>query len=493
MRPATVIVLTVLVVAGISAQRDPSTARKPNVLLIITDDVGYGDFGSYGAPDIKTPNVDRLAKEGVRFTDFYANGAVCTPTRAGLISGRYQQRVGLEQALSTSAVDLQRGLPVTGRSLPQLLKNNGYATALVGKWHLGFRTDMGPNVHGFDYFYGFLSGAVNYFQHVRGDGEPDLYENTTPVKESGYLTDILTRRSIDFINRNAGRPFFLEVAYNAAHWPFQSPHHQPNAFPADRGTIDQALNQPPGDPTNPTRKDYAEMLERADQGIGQILATLDRHGLTRNTFVIFTNDNGGEWLSRNAPLFHRKATLWEGGIRVPAIFRWPDRVPRGKTTAQVGITMDLTATILAATGTPAPDGARLDGMDLLPLIQNAARPLERTLFWRIAGPARQQRAVRQGSWKLLVDGGQFLLFDLSKDIGERNDLAMARPDVVAQLRQRILGWEKDVDSEGKARTTATGLPVHDAPVGHGNLSPISEASRSSTSRIAARPSGQTDQ
>jgi arylsulfatase A-like enzyme len=155
-------------------------------------------------------------------------------------------------------------------------------------------------------------------------------------------------------------------------------------------------------------------------------------------------------------LFHRKATLWEGGIRVPAIFRWPDRVPKGKTTAQVGVTMDLTATILAATGTAAPEGARLDGIDLMPLIQNAARPQERTLFWRIAGAARQQRAVRQGSWKLLVDGGQLLLFDLSKDIGERNDLAMKRPDMVAPLRQQILNWEKDVDSEGKARSTATG-------------------------------------
>jgi arylsulfatase A-like enzyme len=457
MKRATVASLIALAVAGSSAhQQEPSSTRKPNVLLIITDDVGYGDFGSYGAPDIKTPNVDRLAKEGVRFTDFYANGAVCTPTRTGLISGRYQQRVGLEQALSTSAVDLQRGLPVTGRSLPQLLKNNGYATGLIGKWHLGFRTEMGPNAHGFDYFYGFLSGAVDYFRHSRGNGESDLYENATPVQEPGYLTDIITRRSIDFIDRNAGRPFFLEVAYNAAHWPFQSPHHQPDAFPADRGTTDQALNQQPGDPTNPTRRDYAEILERADEGIGKILAALDRHGLARNTFVVFTNDNGGEWLSRNAPLFHRKATLWEGGIRVPAIFRWPERVPRGKTTAQVGITMDLTATILNATSTPIPEGARLEGIDLMPLIQNGTETRERTLFWRIAGPARQQRAVRQGSWKLLVDGGQFLLFDLSKDIGERNDLAMKRPDLVAHLRQQIANWEKDVDSEAKIQVGQAG-------------------------------------
>jgi arylsulfatase A-like enzyme len=432
--------------SALSGQREPANSPKPNVVLIITDDVGYGDFGSYGAPDIKTPNFDRLAKEGVRFTDFYANGAVCTPTRTGLMTGRYQQRVGLEQALSTSPADLQRGLPVTGNSLPQLLKNNGYATALIGKWHLGYQAKMGPNAHGFDYFYGFLSGAVNYFAHTRGDGQSDLYENTRPVEEPGYLTDVLTRRSVQFIDQNAGRPFFLEVAYNAAHWPYQSPHHQPDAFPRNR-----ALFQGPEDVTKPTRKDYAEILERADQGVGQILATLDRHGLTRNTFVIFTNDNGGEWLSRNAPLFHRKGTLWEGGIRVPAIFRWPGHVPSGKTTAQVGMTMDLTATVLTATSTPIPNGARLEGINLLPLVQGSARPTERTLFWRVSTPTRQQRAVRSGDWKLLVDGGMLLLFDLSKDIGERKDLAMSRSDLVAQLRDQILRWEKDVDAEAKAQ------------------------------------------
>ena len=446
-----IIVVLVLTLGGSTnfAQRAPVDSQKPNVLLIITDDVGYGDFGTYGASDIKTPNIDRLAKEGVKFTDFYANGPVCTPTRAGLLTGRYQQRVGLERALSTSQTDLQRGLLVTGRSLPQLLKNNGYRTALIGKWHLGFSTKIGPNAHGFDYFFGFLSGAVNYFAHTRGDGQSDLYENTTPIAEPGYLTDVLTGRSLQFIDRAAGQPFFLEVAYNAAHWPFQSPHHQPDAFPANRSNTDQALFQGPGDPTKPTRKDYAEMLERADQGVGQILAALDRHGLTRNTLVILTNDNGGEWLSRNAPLFHRKDTLWEGGIRVPTIIRWPGRLQPGKTTAQVGITMDLTATILAATNTPIPDAARLEGTNLLPLVQGSARQLERTLFWRISTPTKQQRAVRHGNWKLLIDDGDLVLFDLSKDIEERKDQAMFRPDLVIQLLERIRNWEKDVDAEAK--------------------------------------------
>ena len=187
-----------------------------------------------------------------------------------------------------------------------------------------------------------------------------------------------------------------------------------------------------------------------DQGVGQILKALDDRGLTRNTLVIFTNDNGGEWLSRNAPLFHRKGTLWEGGIRVPAILRWPGRLPAGKTTSQVGITMDLTASILAATNTPVPAEARLEGVNLLPTLRGESPLLERTLFWRIRTPARQQLAVRSGPWKLLVDGGQLLLFDLPRDIGEKNDLALKRPDLVAGLRRRILDWEKDVDSEAAA-------------------------------------------
>src|SRR5215831_470777 len=188
--------------------------RKPNVVLIVTDDVGYGDIGSYGAPDIKTPNIDRLAKEGVRLTDFYANGATCTPTRAGLITGRYQQRVLLERPLGTGGPALEQGLPATGRSLPQLLKNNGYATGLIGKWHLGYKPEFRPTAHGFDYFFGFLSGFIDYYQHTGGDGRPDLYENAMPVQESGYMTDLITAHAVRFINEHAARTFFLEVTFN---------------------------------------------------------------------------------------------------------------------------------------------------------------------------------------------------------------------------------------------------------------------------------------
>ena len=269
--------------ASIVAQRSSRTVLdKPNVVLIIMDDLGYGDIGSYGVRDARTPNLDRLAREGVRLTNSYSNGANCTPTRAALISGRYQQRVGLEWPLGDGEKD--RGLPVTGRSLPALLKTNGYATGLVGKWHLGFKPEFGPNAHGFDEFFGFLSGAVDYYSHRRGDGTPDLFENTTPVETTEYLTDEITRRSISFVDKHAGGPFFLEVAYNAVHWPFEPPNQRltdPNAVPQSNATGDFRLYQGPDDEKPATRQDYVRMLERADEGVGAILASLDRHALSK--------------------------------------------------------------------------------------------------------------------------------------------------------------------------------------------------------------------
>jgi len=427
--------------------------RPPNVVLVMMDDLGYGDLGSYGAQDVRTPNIDRLAREGVRLTDAYANGAVCTPTRAALISGRYQQRVGLEWLLTVMPEDRERGLPALGTSLPALLKSNGYATGLVGKWHLGFKPEFGPNAHGFDEFYGFLSGAHSYYTNRAqiagvGAGAPDLFENTTPVEATGYLTDEITRRAVGFITRHADGPFFLEVAYNAVHWPFQPPDRAPTEAERRDG---RPLRQTPGDSVAATRRDYVRMLERADQGVGEILAALHQRALTNNTLVIFTNDNGGEWLSRNAPLFHRKGTLWEGGIRVPLIVRWPGELPAGKISRQVAITTDITASILAAAGVRPPASYRPDGIDILPILRGKAPIRERRLFWRWARPDRQQRAARVGQWKLLVDGGQLMLFDLGVDPGERTDLAARRPDLVANLKRLVADWEADVDQRGPSR------------------------------------------
>jgi arylsulfatase A-like enzyme len=418
-----------------AAHGQPASAQRPNVVLIITDDVGYGDFGVYGATDIRTPNVDRLAREGVRLTDFYA-APTCTPTRASLITGRYQQRVGLEAALP-SAGPRDRGLTPTGRSLPQLLKNNRYATGLIGKWHLGWKPEFGPNEHGFDYFFGFKSGAIDFYTHESANGTDDLFENDRPVRVDGYMTDLITAHAVRFIEQHAGEAFFLDVSYNAAHWPFQVPDHH---------SVAKAIANPsPLDDPAPTRRDYAAMLERADQGVGQILQTLARLGLERNTLVIFTNDNGGEWLSRNTPLFNRKGTLWEGGIRVPAIFRWPGRLPAGRLSAQPAIFMDLTASILAATRTPVPADARLEGIDLLPILEGRSPQVERSLFWR----TQNQKAVRKGDWKLLAQGEALFLFNLRTDISERTDASAQRMDLVRAMRPLIDAWEADVDGERK--------------------------------------------
>lgn len=447
------IIIWAVVCAAIALFPAPASAQKgnnqrPNIVLIITDDVGYGDLGSYGAPDVKTPNIDRLARDGVRLTDFYANGATCTPTRTGLISGRYQQRFGLEQPLGVRGKeDWERGLSPTGWSLPQLLKNNGYATALIGKWHLGWKSEFSPSAHGFDYFFGFKSGYVDYYQHTSGDAplKVDLFENDRPVEVPGYMTDLITERSVRFIEQNAGRPFFIDVSYNAAHWPYQRPDDPSTAR-------DDARHLGPFDEPTNTRADYVAMLERADQGIGQILDALDKSGLRKNTIVIFTNDNGGEWLSRNTPLFHHKGSVWEGGIRVPAIIRWSGRIPAGSVSSQVGITMDLTASILAATGTPVPPEARLEGINLLPVLEGRATENARTLFWRVVG-ARTQQAVRSGEWKLLLDGGRAMLFNLGRDIGERNNLIGQRLDIARRLRPLLAAWQEDVDAEAKRATS----------------------------------------
>jgi arylsulfatase A-like enzyme len=445
--------LAALAVATPSAQ----TASRPNIVMVIMDDLGYGDIGSYGAPDARTSNIDRLAREGVKLTDFYANHANCSPTRTALITGRYQQRYGIESPLTPND---PRHLPPSDTSLPRLLKNAGYATGLFGKWHLGAEAAAGPNRHGFDEFWGFRRAAVDYYTHNVVTVAPvqpdpplhDLYHNEEPTTSSAYLTDEISRRAVAFIQQQAGRPFFLEVAYNATHWPFQRPD-----LPAGKRGWNHYRE-------TGTREDYMAMLERADEGVGRILDVLDRSKLAANTLVIFTSDNGGEWLSRNAPLFHRKSTLWEGGIRVPLLLRWPSRLRGGTISPQVGITMDLTATILAAAGAKPPDSYRPEGIDLIGLLQNG-KPVERTLFWRMpvapgasAGPAATQRAMRRGDWKYIDDRGQYLLFDVRTDPGERHDLAQQRPDLVREFRSLVAKWEADVDAEGKQRTTSAKNP-----------------------------------
>ncbi len=295
-------VLILFVLAALPSLAAQAPAR-PNIVMFIMDDLGYGDLGSYGAPDAKTPNIDRIAREGIKLTDFYANASNCSPTRTGFITGRYQQRVGIESPIPSGPAGDGLGLPPSETSLPRLLKNQGYATGMIGKWHLGKKPEWGPNQHGFDEFWGFLGGALDYYTHEFGpvgagnavtNPVHDLFHNGEPTTAKGYLTDEIVAHARAFIEAKRAGPFFAEIAFNATHWPFQWPDLAP-----DQRTRTDLLH-------DGTRAEYVAILERADRGIGEILTQLDRLGLTRNTIVIFTSDNGGEWLSRNAPLFHRK-------------------------------------------------------------------------------------------------------------------------------------------------------------------------------------------
>jgi arylsulfatase A-like enzyme len=439
------VVVGFLFAGGVDAQ-SPRAAR-PNVVLIITDDLGWADLGSYGATDIRTPNLDGLAREGLRLTDFYANGVTCSPTRAGLISGRYQQRYGIEAPLPNRSRATGQGLVATGHSLPRLLAEHGYATALIGKWHLGYLPEQSPNAHGFDYFFGLKSGYHDYYTHLDGDGEPDLWENGEPIEEVGYTTELVTQRAIRFIEQHSDEPFFLDVAYTTPHWPYQVPG-SPSVAP------DNARHVMPYDPATSSRSDYVAMVEHLDREIGKLLASLESAGVADDTIVIFTNDNGGEWLSSSAPFFGRKWTVFEGGIRVPAIVRWPNRIPAGRVSDQVGITMDLTASILAITGAPVPEKAQIDGTNLFPIWEGRVPEFERTLFWRAGTGVSRKTAVRRGDWKLLIDDRHAYVFNLRDDPSERNDLARWRQDIARELQPLIAAWEASVDADAAALAAA---------------------------------------
>jgi arylsulfatase A-like enzyme len=430
------IAILVVAIAACGARADDRPAAKPNVLLIVVDDLGYGDLGCYGGKEIRTPNLDRLAGQGIRLTDFYAS-PVCSPTRASLITGRYPQRFGFDWVIRYNEKD--RGLPADGSSLPALMRKQGYATALYGKWHLGYKPEFAPNAHGFDDFFGFLAADLDYFAHTDANGDPGLYANTKLVEEKGYLTDLITDHALRFMNQKRDKPFFIEVAYNAPHWPFQRPDN-----PGDRRTTKTY------GPEFGTREDYCKIVERLDENIGKLMSALDSSGRAKDTLVIFFNDNGGERLSDNRPLFHGKYSLWEGGIRVPCIFRWPGVIPAQSVSHDPAIAMDVTASILAAAGAPKPETG-LDGEDILPILSGNRQPHERTLFWRLPRPDDKfgQKAVRRGKWKYIYDREMDLLFDLSTDVGERHNLAYQHPDTVGDLKKALAEWESTLPKPPK--------------------------------------------
>ncbi len=399
--------------------------KRPNIVLVMADDLGYGDLGVYGCPDIRTPNLDRLARQGVRLTDFYASAPVCTPTRCALMTGRYQQRQrNLEWAIYPSAKTV--GLPPEETTIASLLRDAGYVTGMFGKWHLGSRPENGPNRHGFDEFFGLLGGNIDYFSHTDSTLAPDLYENTTPVKKMGYITDLITERSADFIQRHRSKPFFLYTAFNAPHWPMQGPD-------------DAKKKITPGKNWNSTdRPTYITMVERMDVEIGKILSALKENGLEENTLVLFCSDNGGDRASRNAPLSGRKGQLREGGIRVPCIARWPNVIPAGTVSSQAAITMDLSATILSAARIRPPHS--LDGITLLPYIGGFRQEVEQTFVWR--SDWRGEKAVRWGKWKWLKEKEKEYLFNLKEDIGETVDRKDRNIDIYHCLKTIYDQWEK---------------------------------------------------
>jgi arylsulfatase A-like enzyme len=425
-----------------SGQPEAPQAQRPNIVYIMADDLGYGDLSGYGRKDYSTPALDKLAGEGTRFTQAYAIAPVCTPTRVGLITGQYpaRHRPGLWEPLRTQFNS--EGLDSSTPTLARRLRDVGYHTGLVGKWHLGWKPGFLPNDHGFQQWFAILSGGADYVLHRSTDpGDPsgphDLYQDGKEVHTKGYLTDIFTEQAEAFL-RSAKPPFFLNLEYSAPHWPWQQRGDAP--YPDDKNPSTYG-----GSP-----EIFAGMMKALDEGVARVLAVLEEKGYAENTIVIFTSDNGGEIFSSMGGLEGMKLQLWEGGIRVPAFIRWPGVVPAGRTTDQVASTLDWTATMLAAAGVAT--GPELDGMDLMPHLRGGAT-IERTLFWRSTRWGLQH-AVRQGTWKYLrIDTRQEgsrrpetgeLLFDLGRDPQERENLASRQPEVVERFRRLYAEWEAGV-------------------------------------------------
>jgi len=406
-----------------------SRPRSRHVVLIVFDYMGYGDIEPFGQSEIRTPNIRRLAEQGIRYTDCYAPAPICVPSRAAMLTGRYPRHLGMERNIDPG----EAGLPVAEKTLARYFKDAGFNTALYGKWHLGYEPAENPNAHGFDDFIGFHDWNIDYYSHNTREGRPALYHNATTIDREGYTSDIFTDGAVDFIAQNGSQndvaPFFLYVAYNAGLPPYAPPGRETETTAFDTWR-------------NGTRADYVAMVEHLDKCVGRIVKSLADQGLADDAVILLTYDHGGAEMATKGPFFHGFGTLWEGGIRVPLILRWPaglaasGRAP-GDVSAAPSILMDVTATLLATAGLE-PDQI-MDGHDLLAAETTAP---ERCLHWQIDLPtrhenwrARAQRAVRRGKWKYLWDGGFEFLYDLDRDPGEREDLGYRYPDLIAELRE----------------------------------------------------------
>ncbi|MFT4266322.1 MAG: sulfatase-like hydrolase/transferase [Xenophilus sp.] len=443
-------------------------STPPNILFILADDLGWADLGVYGATDFATPHLDRLAGQGVRFTQAYANSAVCSATRFALITGRYQYRLrgGLEEPIATGGSGL--GLPPEHPTLPSLLRDAGYDTALIGKWHLGGPPEYGPLKSGYDRFFGNLGGVVDYFTHKPGVGEHvprDLWEGETPVERAGYYTQILADEASAWVRdrRDSRRPFFLSLHFTAPHWPWEGPGDEAvsrqlkDLFHYDGGNL----------------RKYGEIVQALDAAVGQVLAALDDSGQASDTLVVFTSDNGGERFSKTWPFTGQKTELLEGGLRVPTLLRWPARI-RPQVQEQVTITADWLPTLLAAAGAAPHPGYPSDGEDILPVLEGRAPVHPRTLYWRYK--AQAQRAVRDGDWKYLKINDNEFLFDVAVDARERANLRDRHPEVFVRLKQQWEAWN------------AGFLPITDEVFTHG-VTPDVQADRYVPHSLARTPPG----
>lgn len=411
---------------------------QPNILFILADDMGWGDLSCYGRPDYQTPNIDKLASQGMRFTNAYSAAPVCTPTRVGFFTGRYPARlpVGLHEPITQRSQLGERvktvGIPAGHPTVSSLIKAQNYDTALIGKWHVGYLPYFGPLRIGFDEFFGIMSGAVDHFTHKDMTGAPDLFEDEVPVEKVGYITDLLTDRAVEYIKRPHKNPFYLSLHHTSPHWPWEGP--------GDTAISKKLKGGYDGFTAGGSLKIYAEMMRRLDAGIGRVLAALRATGLEKNTIVIFTSDNGGERFSFNWPFRGEKFDVYEGGVRVPAIIRWPGVTRAGAKSDQPVITMDWTATMIAAAGGKPDPKYPLDGMDVTDVLKSERPIFDRTFFWR----TYKQGAMRSGRWKYVREGKTDLLFDLSVDEHEQADFKDAEPVTLARLRGEFDTWESTV-------------------------------------------------
>ena len=414
------------------------SAPRPNIVFMMADDMGYADVSCYGRRDYATPNIDGLAKSGTRLLQAYSNSPVCSSTRTALITGRYQYRlpVGLEEPISITGRNI--GLPPDHPTLPGLLKKAGYTTALIGKWHLGRLPEYSPLKSGYEHFWGFRGGYVDYFTHkgTTGANDPeDLWDGDTPAHEAGYLTDLLGNHAVSYIANSGRQPFFLSLHFSAPHWPWEGPGDE-----AEAKRIANLRHYDGG-----SQATYAAMVTRMDFQIGRVLQALEKRGIAKNTIVIFTSDNGGERFADTWPFTGKKTEVLEGGLRIPAIVRWPGHVAAAKTSQQVAISMDWMPTLRAAAGAEADAAYPPDGINLLPVL---GAPAARRLYWRYR--FNSQRAIRDGDMKWLKIAENDFLFNVVSDPLERANLKTRQPEVYKRLRDSWEEWNKTMLPEDPA-------------------------------------------